>query len=68
MIPRQKYFDNVSEFRLRNTRITDAGLTAINKTWNSDSPLRRLDATGSEITSRGLKRLKDTQNNLETVP
>ena len=68
LIPRLKYFDNVSEFRLRNTRITDAGLTAINKTWSSDSPLRRLDATGSEITSRGLKRLKDTQNNLETVP
>jgi ribose/xylose/arabinose/galactoside ABC-type transport system permease subunit len=68
IVPRLKFFDNLSELLLRETNITDAGLDAIKKTWDGSSPLRLLDVTGSKITEGGLRRFKLSQSNVETVP
>ena len=68
IVPGLKYFATLNELRLRDTAVTDAGLDALRKTFESSSPLRRLDATGSKITPGGLTRLKRTLGSLETVP
>jgi hypothetical protein len=68
IVPRLKHFETLAEFRLRDTLITDSGLEAIRKTWDTSGPLKRLDATGSKITSTGLARLKRSQPGLETIP
>lgn len=67
MLPRLKHFAKLNEFRLRDTSISDAGLEAIRKTWDSDCPVTRLDATGSKITPEGISRLKRTLKNLEAT-
>lgn len=68
IVPGLKFFPTLNELRLRDTAITDAGLDALRKAFESSAPLKRLDATGSKITSGGLARLKRTMSNLETVP
>ena len=68
IVPGLKFFSTLNELRLRDTAVTDAGLDALRKTFESSSPLKRLDATGSKITPSGLTRLKRTLGSLETVP
>ena len=68
IVPGLRHFATLNELRLRDTAVTDAGLDALRKTFESSSPLKRLDATGSKITPGGLTRLKRTLGSLETVP
>lgn len=67
LLPRLKYFTNISELSLRDTAITDTGLDAIRKTWDSKGPLKRLDVTGTKVTPAALLRVKRSQENLQTV-
>jgi len=68
LAPRLKSFPNLVELRLRGTAVTDVGLDTLRKDWPSNSPLRRLDATGSPITSGALIRIRRAFPNLETLP
>ncbi len=68
IVPGLKFFATLNELRLRDTTVTDAGLDALRKTFESSSPLKRLDVTGSKITPGGLTRLKRTFGTLETAP
>jgi hypothetical protein len=67
LLPRLKYFANISELSLRDTAITDTGLDAIRKTWDSKGPLKRLDVTGTKVTPAALLRVKRSQEDLQTV-
>lgn len=68
IMPSLKYFATLSEIRLRETNVTDAGLDSIRKSFDSNSSLKRLDATGSKISPAGLMRIKRSLSGLETVP
>jgi ribose/xylose/arabinose/galactoside ABC-type transport system permease subunit len=68
LVPRLKFFPNLSEFRLRDTNLTDAGLDAIRKNWEASGKLKRLDTTGSKITPAAVARLKRSQPDLEVTP
>lgn len=67
LAPRLKYFSNLSEFRLRDTNLTDTGLDAIRRTWESSEQLKRLDTTGTRITPAAINRLKQSQPDLEVT-
>lgn len=68
IVPRLKHFSNLGEFRLRDTNVTDNGLDVMRRTWPTAGPLKRIEVTGSQITARGLDRLKLTQPDLEVAP
>ncbi|MBS0204967.1 MAG: ABC transporter permease [Planctomycetes bacterium] len=68
ILPRLKYFPNLVELRLRETRISDAGLDAIRSTWDTTRPLLRLDTTGSQSTPGGRVRMQRWKEDLEIVP
>ncbi len=68
IVPKLKYFANISEFLLRDTAITDAGIDVIRKTWDGNGPITKLDVTGTKVTPSGLIRVKRSQANLQTVP
>ena len=68
LMQRLKYFPNLTEFRLRETSISDKGLDAIFRTWQTeaDCPIIRLDVSGSAVTLNGLKRLKQNYPRVTT--
>ncbi len=68
LVPRLKFFPNLSEFRLSETNVTDAGLDAIRKGWEESGQLKRLDTTGSKITPAAVNRLKRSQPDLQVTP
>ena len=60
LLPRLKFFPKLAEFRLQDTNVTDAGLDAIGKAFQESKTLQRIDATGSNVTGDGLRKLKNT--------
>lgn len=68
LMQRLKYFPNLTEFRLQQTSITDKGLDAIFRTWETeaDCPVLRLDVSGTAVTPNGLKRLKQNYPRVTT--
>lgn len=68
LVPQLKFFPNLSEFRLRETNLTDTGLEAIRKGWEESGQLKRLETTGSKITPAAVARLKRSQPDLEVAP
>ena len=60
LLARIKFFPKVTEIRLNNTSVTDAGLDAIGKTFQQAKSLRRIDAKGSKVSSGGLLKLQRT--------
>jgi ribose/xylose/arabinose/galactoside ABC-type transport system permease subunit len=59
---RLRFFGNLHEIRIQRTAVTDDGLKPLEKL----AQLRRLDITGSKITTGGATRLKRFLSNLET--
>ncbi len=67
ILPRLKFFPRVAELRLTNTKVTDAGLDAIGKTFQDSRTLRRLDASGSGVSPGGIQKLRRLLSELEVV-
>lgn len=67
LIRQLKCFDNLSELHLKETSVTDAGLDAIRRTWESGGPLTLLDATGCKVSKSALNRLKQSHANLQII-
>lgn len=64
LLPRLKFFSNVTELRLNDTVITDSGLDAIGKSFQDAKTLRKLITDKSDVTRNGLQKL---QRSLENV-
>ena len=65
LLPRLKYFSNVSELRLNDTAVTDSGLDAIGKTFQEAKSLRKITTGKSEITRQGITKLQRTLSEVE---
>jgi len=64
LLPRLKFFDNVTELRLNDTAITDVGLDAIGKSFQETKSLQMVVTDTSGVTQNGLQKL---QRSLEKV-
>jgi ribose/xylose/arabinose/galactoside ABC-type transport system permease subunit len=64
LVPRLVFFANLHEIRLQQTGVTDDGLKTLEKLRS----LKRVNVTGSKVTSGALTRLKRTLSDLETSP
>ena len=68
LVPRLKFFANLSEFRLSRSKVTDTGLEVIRKAWESTGQLKRLETTGADISPSAINRLKRSQPDLQIAP
>lgn len=68
LLPRLKYFPSISELRLNDTAVTDAGLDAIGKAFQQSKSLQRLKTTGAKVSEGSLKKLQRGLGDLQLVP
>ena len=67
ILPRLKFFPRIAELRLTNTKVTDAGLDVIGKTFQDCRSLRRLDVSSSGVSAGGIQKLRRLLSELEVV-
>lgn len=67
LAPMLKHFPDLTEFRLRQTKVGDKGLDALFQLWQpEDCPVTRLEVTGSAVTPNGLKRFQQKYSGVTT--
>jgi ribose/xylose/arabinose/galactoside ABC-type transport system permease subunit len=65
LLPRLKFFNNVTELRLNDTAVTDGGLDAVGKAFQDARSLRKLTTGKSDVTRNGLLKLQRTLGDVE---
>ena len=68
LLPKLMYFSTLSELKLAQTDVTDAGLDAVGRAFQDLSSLKRVDATDAKVTSGGLIKLKRTLGQVDVRP